>query len=201
MSFFDRFRNKTSAAFFEAKYLKKADPWGFEYKPYEQGRYNTILEALAHRRYRLAFEPGCSLGVLTERLAGLCDAVEACDLSPTAVAKAQARCAHLPQIHITLGPLTKASATEMMATGPFDLVILSEIGYYFKARDLRTLASNLIGPLPSGATLLASHWLGTTKDHILSGDQVHDILGSNPLLAHEHGGRYEGFRLDRWVRF
>ena len=198
--FLNRFRNTTSAEFFEAKYKQNADPWGFEYKPYELQRYEAILAALAPRRYKRAFEPGCSVGVLTAKLAGICDAVEACDFSQIAVEQAIQRCAALPHVHITLGPLTKKSASEMMATGPFDLIVLSEIGYYFKLADLRTLISNLVTPLPQGATLLASHWLGTTEDHILSGDQVHQTIAENPLLKHEHAERHEHFRLDRWRR-
>ena len=198
--FLNRFRNTTSAAFFEAKYKEKADPWGFEYKPYELARYDTILAALAPHRYQRAFEPGCSVGVLTARLAAICDAVEACDFSPTAIEQAKQRCAAFPHVHITLEALTGHSAAAMMATGPFDLIVLSEIGYYFKIPDLRTLISNLLTPLPQGATLLASHWLGTTEDHILSGDQVHAIIAESPLLRHEHAERHEIFRLDRWRR-
>lgn len=196
--FLKRFRSPTSASFFEAKYKQKADPWGFESTPYELERYDTIVAALRPDRFKRAFEPGCSVGVLTSKLAGICDAVEACDFSPTAVEQATRRCAALPHVHITLGPLTAASAAKTMATGSFDLVVLSEIGYYFKVPDLRTVLTNLVTPLPAGATLLASHWLGTTEDHILSGDQVHETIAENSMLKHEHAERHEHFRLDRW---
>lgn len=197
---FERFRDRTSATFFEAKYQEKADPWNFQSNAYERNRYETILAALAHRRYRRAFEPGCSIGVLTEKLAGICDAVEACDLSPTAIEQARKRCAHLPHAHFTVEGLTTGSAARTMSSGSFDLVLLSEIGYYFKLPVFGRLVSALVTPLPSGATLLASHWLGTSDDHILSGDQVHETLLEHPLLRHEEGQRHEKFRLDRFTR-
>ena len=38
-----------------------------------------------NRRYRRAFEPGCSIGALTRHLALICDQVEAMDIAPSAV--------------------------------------------------------------------------------------------------------------------
>ena len=77
--------NTTSQEFFEAKYRENNDPWAFASNAYEQKRYSEILRALDHRRYRRGFEPGCSIGVLTARLASICEHVDAIDISPTAV--------------------------------------------------------------------------------------------------------------------
>ena len=78
--------------------------------------------------------------------------------------------------------------------------MLSEIGYYFSLEDWRGLVSSLVTPLAPGATLLASHWLGASDDHRMSGDEVHEIIGSSPLLTLDHTERQEAFRLDRWIR-
>ena len=91
----------TSAGFFEEKYQRSADPWDFASSEYEQHRYQAIYDAVCHRRYRHAFEPGCSVGVLTEKLAPLCDRIDATDLSPTAVARTRDRTKHLSQVHTT----------------------------------------------------------------------------------------------------
>jgi 16S rRNA A1518/A1519 N6-dimethyltransferase RsmA/KsgA/DIM1 with predicted DNA glycosylase/AP lyase activity len=65
---------------------------------YELGRYETTIRALGGRRFARAFEPGCPIGVLTERLAKICDHVEAMDISPTAVRQAQERCRRLVEL-------------------------------------------------------------------------------------------------------
>ncbi len=76
-----RERDQSSAEFFEAKYRAAADgdPWKFATRDYELRRYDAVMRALGGRRYARGFEPGCSVGVLTERLATVCDEVDACD--------------------------------------------------------------------------------------------------------------------------
>jgi SAM-dependent methyltransferase len=185
----------SSADFFEAKYQKKADPWDFASSPYELGRYAAIIAALAHRRYQRAFEPGCSVGVLTEQLASICDAVDAIDFSQTAVKRARKRCAaHLNVVFVC------ASIAQCGPFGGCDLIVLSEVGYYFSPQKWRQIVEEMLSKLKSGAIILAAHWLGTSTDHRISGDQVHEILQANSLLSLEHSERNDAFRLDRWVR-
>ena len=63
------------AAYFDAMYQDATDPWGFEERWYEQRKYAISLAQLPARRYRRAFEPGCSIGVLSALLAPRCDAL------------------------------------------------------------------------------------------------------------------------------
>jgi hypothetical protein len=56
---------------FETLYQESGDPWGFASNQYELMRYKHIYNALLNRRYNTIFEPGCSIGVLTEKLATL----------------------------------------------------------------------------------------------------------------------------------
>ena len=77
---------------FERLYARSPDPWDFRTSPYEQGRFDAIIGTLGRERYARAFEPACSIGELTLRLARRCDHVDAIDLSPTAVAETQRRC-------------------------------------------------------------------------------------------------------------
>ena len=183
----------TSREFFEDKYKGGADPWSFASSEYERRRYEAILAALRARRYGRAFEPGCSIGVLTVGLADLCDQVEASDISPSAVAQALQRCAGMQNVHLTVGSLADA-----LPAGEFDLIVLSEIGYYFGEAILVAIAGRLIKQLHAGGTLLAAHWLGQSKDHVLSGDRVHELLSGLPGLQLDLSERHEGFRLDRW---
>jgi hypothetical protein len=48
--------------------------------------------------------------------------------------------------------------------------------------------------------LLAVHWLGSSKDHVLSGDRVHEVLESLDGLVVTCSDRHAGFRLERWER-
>ncbi len=191
--------NTTSRVFFDRKYRRSPDPWNFAADPYEQSRYDAILRALGPRQYRRCFEPGCSIGVLTERLAGLCGRVEAMDIAPAAVDRARARCLHLENVHVRCGAFP-----EIAGDGVFDLIVLSEIGYYFAEEKLAALADALVRQLEMGGVLLAAHWLGCSPDHVLGGEQVHAVLRQAQGLRHEHRERHgqgeRGFLLDRWVR-
>src|SRR5947207_15351971 len=86
------------AAYFDAMYQAAADPWGFEDRWYEQRKYAISLAQLPAARYRSAFEPGCSIGVLSRMLAARCDALLSCDVAAAAVraaARREARLAHV----------------------------------------------------------------------------------------------------------
>lgn len=185
----------TSQEFFEQKYRSNTDPWNFASSSYEQDRYEAIIRALDHRRYRRVFEPGCSIGVLTLRLADICNQVDAMDIAPSAVEKARERCGDLAHVRIAC-----AALPDMPFAGDFDLLLLSEIGYYFEADELRRIASGVVSRLEASGVLLATHWLGVSHDHLLSGDDVHEVLGSLDGIKLDHSERRVGFRLDRWVR-
>jgi cyclopropane fatty-acyl-phospholipid synthase-like methyltransferase len=185
----------SSSAFFEAKYQGNADPWNFASNAYEQRRYDAIIRAIAHCRYDQAFEPGCSIGVLTERLAAHCDAVHAIDFSPSACAQAVARCAHLPQVEVHCAGFPEGTPAKQ-----FDLLILSEIGYYFTAEEWKLITTGIIDSMPRGASVLAAHWLGQSQDHRMSGDEVHAILLANRNLRVELTQRNADLRLNRLVR-
>ena len=185
----------SSSEFFEGKYQECADPWNFSGSAYELDRYDTTMRALAGRHFRHAFEPGCSVGVLTERLARICGRVDAMDLSPTAVGIAKARCARLGNVHVWTGSLA-----DPLPEFELDLVVLSEIGYYFNSGGLEQCGRAVLERLVPGGWLLAVHWLGHSNDHRLSGDTVHEVLRSLNGLILEHSECHTGFRLDRWTR-
>ncbi len=185
----------SSAEFFERKYQRQPDPWNFGSSAYELERYEVTLQALAGRRFRHAFEPGCSVGVLTERLAHVCEQVDAIDLSATAVQAAKSRCAGFDWVDVRTGSLTDSPPE-----AEFDLIVLSEIGYYLDPGELDRCGKALVEKLSPGGWLLGVHWLGDSKDHRLSGDQVHTILHSLHGIRLEHAERHPGFRLDRWTK-
>ena len=185
----------TSRAFFEGIYQSSPDPWSFASCSYELGRYEHILRALSHTRYKRAFEPGCSIGVLTERLAAICAKVDAIDISPIAVDRARQRCRKLANVHID-----SAIIPDDIPDGAFDLIVFSEVGYYFTEPQLKSLIRRLLKQASRGGTFLAAHWLGSSSDHLLSGDHVHQLILNVKGLSLAHSERHTNFRLDRWVR-
>ena len=182
----------TSQQFFEEMYSHNQDPCSFASSAYELKRYDTIMDALSMPHYRHAFEPGCSVGVLAERLAARCDAVDASDLSPTAVKTARERCSHLANVKIACASLDEVLLKDI------DLLVLSEIGYYFERERWRALVEQLINGVAQGGTILAAHWLGYSADHLQHGDDVHHVLCAVECMSHEYAERNVAFRIDRW---
>jgi trans-aconitate methyltransferase len=186
-----------SQAAFEAKYRQSTDPWNFIDSRYERDRYELTLRSLMRTHYRRVFEPACSIGVLTAALARRSDELHAIDIAPSAVAMARERCANLPQVSVSWGDL----ATQC-PQGPFDLIVFSELGYYFTGTRLTDIVQRLSAELEVGGELIAVHWLGDSEDHLLHGDQVHATLKDAlaPSCRWIKGARCPGFRLDTWRR-
>ncbi len=191
-----RHLNPSSADFFETKYKSapNADPWQFATADYEHRRYDAVMRALQGKRYSHGLEPGCSVGVLTERLATVCDVLDAFDFSPTAAAIASARCARFSGVTVRCAELTSQEAWHS-----FDLVVLCEIGYYFTATAWEELVERMTAELHPGAMVLVSHWLGCSNDHVQSGDAVHSAF-RHSLLQQTLSERHEGFLLERWTK-
>jgi len=82
---------RLSDAHFDRIYTESADPWRPQSRWDEQRKHAITLALLPYARYRHAFEPGCSIGVLTERLAQRCDHVTAPDVAVAALDAAHRR--------------------------------------------------------------------------------------------------------------
>lgn len=182
--------------YFEQLFAEHGDPWQFETSDYEAAKYDRTLAALPRPHYPAALEVGCANGVLTRRLAPRCDDLLAVDVSDTALAKARARCADQPQVR-----LARLQLPGERPDGQFDLIMLSEVVYYWDRDDVGRAADWLRGALPSGGDLLLVHWIGET-DYPLSGDDAVEALGIGLGDAVEAIGaeRHERYRLDLWRR-
>ncbi len=181
---------------FDAQYRDAPgeDPWSFATSSYEQRRYDLTVACLERPRFGRAFEPGCAVGELTRRLAERCDEVVAIDPSATALAQAERRCADLPHVHLSRG-----AVPEDWPSGRFDLVVLSEIGYYFDPAGLTDLVARTLDALAPEGQVLATHWRGHSDDHVLHGDTVHEIL-DDALGAPDVRLEDPGFWCARWDR-
>lgn len=177
-------------AYFERLYRDADDPWDYEASPYEAAKYAATLAALPRARYRRAAELGCSIGVLTAGLAERADAVLALDVSPEALDRARARCARHAHVRFERRVLP-AEAPE----GPFDLAVLSEVGYYLSPADLDRLAERLAGAVEPGGHLALVHWTGET-DYPQTAAAVHARFLSDGLWRPLRDGHTAHYRLD-----
>jgi SAM-dependent methyltransferase len=184
-------------SWFEELYQGDPDPWGFATSPYERAKYARTLAALGPdaRRFERALETGCSIGVFTELLADRCDELLAIDASPTAVDRARLRLADRPAVTVERRVLP-----EELPPGPFDLIVCSEILYYWSADPLRELLESLASRVAPGGSLLAVHWRPETRTYPLRGDDVHRILAETTALTHGHGETEELYLIDRYDR-
>jgi SAM-dependent methyltransferase len=186
---------KVSRQAFEARYASLGDPWNFETSSYERNRYKTLLRTLSKAHYDVVYEPGCSVGVLTADLAALANRVIATDVAPSAVARARERCRAFDHVDIHCDDVATFAPNIAL-----DLIVFSEIGYYFERHNLERIARTLASNLQSGGEFVAAHWLGDSSDHVLHGDEVHEILTSSLPLRWTQGQHHEGFRIDTWMR-
>jgi len=184
---------RLEAPYFDALYERSPDPWDFETSPYEQHKYARTLAALGRpeRRFSRALEVGCSIGVLTERLAPRCDAILAVDLSALAVGRARARLTGWPNVTVE-----RRRLPEQMPGGPFDLIVASEVLYYWPGDVMLAALRRFEEALAPGGALLAVHWRGETKTYPLQGDEVHELLMKNTRLTNTARIMELEYRLD-----
>ncbi|MCW2655631.1 MAG: SAM-dependent methlyltransferase [Mycobacterium sp.] len=161
-------------------YSHASDPWDLAARWYERRKYSITLSMLPYRRYRHAFEPGCSVGVLTELLTQRCDRVTATDVAQAALDGACRRLRAGGRRE--QATLLRRSLDEPWPPGPFDLVVLSEVGYYLQPDALRAVLDREIPQLVAGATVVAAHWRHRVDDYPMTGDHANDIIATTPGL-------------------
>lgn len=160
--------------YFEGLYAEDDDPWSFRTRWYEARKRRLTMAALPDEHYGSVFEPGCSIGVLTAELAGRCDHLLAMDISAKALQQAEAE---LPsRVELRQGGLPSD-----WPAGQFDLILLSEVGYYLDGEDCRRLAELAV---TSARDVIAVHWRHPVDDYPLTGDEVHRLINR---CAHAHG--------------
>ena len=187
--------NTLPPSYFEDMYRQDPDPWDFETSEYEALKYQTTIDSLPKEQYNNAFEIGGSIGVLTALLARRCDSLLSIDVSTTAQKRAIARCQDLPQVRFKIASVPQDYPDEM-----FDLILLSEVGYYLSWDDLKKTQQLTLEHLEVGGHLLLVHWTLYAKDYPLTGDEVHDSFLQLGRLKHLKGLRKERYRLDLFER-
>jgi SAM-dependent methyltransferase len=175
-------------AYFDELYAHRSDPWRYLTRWYERRKRSITLASLPRERYTTALEVGCSIGVLTAELAARCDDLLAVDVSQRAVELARERVG-------TAARIEKIEFAAPLPSGPFDLIVVSEVGYYLDRAGWDDMLRQATGALSPGGDLVLCHWRHPVADYPQSGDEVHahaETAGLVRLLRHEE----EDFMLD-----
>lgn len=190
------------SAYFESMYRDNADPYELRNRWYEQRKRAVLMAALPRQRYARAFEPGCGAAELTVELAARCDWLLASDLSEGAIAAASQRTRHLANVHVDRHGLPQDWPH---SHGPFDLIVLSEVGYFLDGDAIQKVAKCVADSLAADGTLVACDWRPDFKERVLATDTVHAALasladladlGMSRLVRHEE----DDFLLQIWAR-
>ncbi|HEV2676093.1 MAG TPA: class I SAM-dependent methyltransferase [Aliidongia sp.] len=177
--------------YFEDLYVGSPDPWGFVTSDYERQKYDATMVAIGGG-HRNALEIGCSIGVFTQRLAANCRQLLAVDIAETALDAARRRCGDLPNVEFR-----RMQFPDELPDDRFDLVVLSEVGYYWTLPDLDLFLAWLRDALTPDGVFVLVHWTGGT-DYPLTGDQVHDhvVTATHDFLHATHKAYNDFYRLD-----
>jgi len=175
---------------FEALYAASDDPWNFATSKYEAEKYDATMAALGDRRFAQGFEVGCSIGVLTARLAAVCDALLAVDIVPRALAAARRR--NQAAIHVSF---ERRTIPDEWPDQKFDLIILSEVLYFLEAAEIDRTADLARRSLSPGGLVLLVNYLGPI-DEPLDGEAAAQRFSDRFGAASPVVRRASRFRID-----
>jgi LmbE family N-acetylglucosaminyl deacetylase/SAM-dependent methyltransferase len=171
-------------SYFDELYESNDDPWRLSTRWYEARKRAISVESLPSRRFQSALEIGCSVGELTALLAERADRVLGLDISVVAVRAAKARTRELHNVRVLHADATRDFPDEL-----FDLIVLSEVGYYWDRSTLRAMVGTLREHLTPDGVVVACHWRHPVGDYPLAGDEVHEVLhetsGLHRLVFHQ----------------
>lgn len=163
---------------FDALFRDNDDPWRFRTRWYEARKRALTLACLPEARYAHGFEPGCANGELSAELALRCDRLLVSDVSARAAALAQTRLAAFAHVRVVQAQLPRDWPDDT-----FDLIVISELGYFVDAPAMDALADQTRATLRPGGTVLACHWRRPIEGCALDGDAVHARIAQRLGLA------------------
>lgn len=179
----------TNAQHFELMYQRNPDPWRVASDWYERRKRDLLLASLPLERYRHGFEPGCGNGETTLKLLERCDRLCAVDFSQKAIQLCKERIPTECQGRLTLQSLALPVDWPDIPKNGFDLIVVSEISYYFNDKNLNIFNNQCISSLSNEGHLLLCHWIHPAPDRKQSTEVLHKGLNKNlqlkSLVAHQ----------------
>ena len=163
---------------------------------YKREKIDTAYGLVSGLRVARALEVGCAEGRWTHRLAAIADEVVGTDIAWNAVRKAKRRHRHEQQIRFRVADLLGDPLPEP----PFDLVVCSEVLYYFRRDQLPGVNDRLVALLRPAGRLLLVHERSLGDDAAgmslkdFGARTVHDALGAHRALRVEANVERPTFR-------
>lgn len=152
---------------FETLFAEQPDPWGLRESFYEHRKRELTMACFGRPAYDRVLEIGCGNGALTRELAGRAAQVVAMDVSPVALELARAEA---PENVDWLC----AAAPEGLPEGPFDLIVIAEVGYYLRAVEWLECLRRARSMLSDGGEIVLVHWRHAVEHIPLDGPRVHE---------------------------
>lgn len=163
---------------FEARYRADPDPWDYEDSDYERHKYAATLAACGDGPFAHALELGGSIGVFSALLAPRCERLVTIDVAPTAIRQARERLAGFPRVTAIEGAIPAD-----IPSGPYDLIVASEILYYLSDDELAGTFAMFERELLTGGSVVAVHWRPAGGERPRDAAQAHAELAGLPFLS------------------
>ena len=178
---------------FDELFASSDDPWHFKERWYEARKRALTLACLTRARYASGYEPGCANGELSAALAQRCDRLLISDGAAAAVDLARRRVADLPQVSVV-----QAWVPEDWPDARFDLIVISELGYFLDRDAVIAVAAKAHASLEAGGDIVACHWRHPIEGWPVDGNEVHEILSRELGLPRVWSLVDPDFRLEVW---
>jgi LmbE family N-acetylglucosaminyl deacetylase/SAM-dependent methyltransferase len=169
---------------FERLHRDQADPWGVDSRWFEERKRALVLAMLPRRSFESVLDVGCSTGALTAALAARLSergTLLAVDGADEALARARQRVCAMPAVTVR-----KLEVPHEWPEGDFDLVVVSEVGYFLSPTDVERLAHRIADALQPGGVVVLCHWVHPISGWVLDAGGVHRHFkaeGLPPLAA------------------
>jgi SAM-dependent methyltransferase len=140
---------------------------------YEHRKRQILVDCLPEPRYASCFEPACGNGDLSVLLASRCDRLLACDIALPPVDRAAARLAGFSGVAVR-----RLAVPADWPDGKFDLIVLSEFGYYLSWPDWQAVVARTANSLTGRWTVIACHWLPDFAERQIGTEALHTELAA-----------------------
>lgn len=154
------------------------DPWGVDTRWYERRKRDLVLAMLPRPEFDNTLEVGSSTGALAAALATRSAQVLAVDSSTAALDVARRRFEDDERVQVS-----QLEVPREWPEATFDLVVLSEVGYFLSPVELELLVDRIVETLRPHGTLVLCHWQHPTDGWVLDGPEVHRGLLDDRLPA------------------